>query len=331
MRGNKLMQNEYVTLVVPCYNVAKTLQMFLDSVFQQTYPYIQIILINDGSTDQTEEILIRNKSKFEGRGIHYTYVYQDNAGLGAAINTGLKYIEGDYLCWADPDDFLMETSIEKRVKILRTHPDYGAVSSDAYYYREDDLNCPIGRASDGLEHCFEPNQFEYLLIEKSLFCPGCHMLRMSAFDQVNPRREIYPARRGQNWQLLLPVYYNYKRYYLDEPLYGYVVYSQSMSRGDTSEEKVMQRWKEHETIIIETLKNMELSQTEREKYVHLIKTRYAKKRFYTAIDYKDKKRISKEYQYIEDMKESSKEIRKLYFRNKFLICKVILKLQEKIV
>ena len=51
------MLKEYVSLIVPCYNVAKTLQSCLDSVLQQTYTYIQLILVNDGSTDNTEEII----------------------------------------------------------------------------------------------------------------------------------------------------------------------------------------------------------------------------------------------------------------------------------
>ena len=85
-----------------------------------------------------------------------------------------------------------------------------------------------------MENCFDEKQFEYLLNEKSIFCTGCHMIRVSALKEVNPKFEIYPARRGQNWQLLLPIYYKYKRFFLDEPLYGYVIYAQSMSQGDVT-------------------------------------------------------------------------------------------------
>ena len=317
------MLKEYVSLIVPCYNVAKTLQSFLDSVLQQTYTYIQLILVNDGSTDNTEEIIKKNIDRFREKGICVVYIYQENAGLGAAINAGLKYIDGDYLCWADPDDFFMPNSFEKRVETLTANPDCGVVTSDAYFYRADDLIHPVRKASDGLIHSQEANQFEYLLNEESIFCAGCHMVRRCAFDDVNPVHEIYPARRGQNWQILLPVYYRYPRYFLDEPLYGYVLYPQSMSIGDTTEEKVMMRWDEHETILLETLQGIQMSSAEREKYQHMVKTRYAKKRFYSAIDFRDKKTITKQYQILCGLQENTADIQKLFFRSRNIMCKVI--------
>lgn len=170
------MSDKKVTIIVPCYNVAKTLPRFLDSVLKQTYQNIQLIAVNDGSTDDTEKILKKYSKKFLQRNMEFLYLFQENQGLGGAINTGLKYIKGDFLCWADPDDFYMETSIEERVKILVEYTEYDIVSSDAYYFNEDNLNMPIQRATDGLEHKYETDQFEYLIFEKSHFCPGCHML-----------------------------------------------------------------------------------------------------------------------------------------------------------
>ena len=246
------MYSKKVTIIVPCYNVAETLPRFLESVLRQTYRNIQLIAVDDGSTDNTAEILKKYREKFLQENMDFLYIYQENQGLGGAINTGLKHIDGDYLCWADPDDFYMETSVEERLKILEAHKEYDIVSSDAYYYNSDDLTTPVKKATDGLIHKNEPEQFEYLLFEKSHFCSGCHMLRMSAFDKVNPKHEIYPARRGQNWQMLLPMYYCYKRYFLDKPLYGYIIYSNSMSQGDNSEEKVLERINEHEKILEET-------------------------------------------------------------------------------
>ena len=282
-----------VSLIVPCYNVANTLSRFLDSVMEQTYKNIQVIAVNDGSTDNTEDILKEYQQFFLQRGMLFDYIYQDNQGLGAAINTGLKYIKGEYLCWADPDDFFEKTSIQERLEILESNKEFDIVSSDANYYKFDNLKSPIQRATDGLIHKYDPNQFEYLLAEKSHFCPGCHMLRMSAFDKVNPTHEIYPAKRGQNWQLLLPMYYKYHRYYLDKPLYNYIVYPNSMSRGDIDLVSVVSRLNEHEIILIETIKKIDMEADEKRKYLNLVKIRYAKKRFYAAIDYKSKVDLKK--------------------------------------
>ena len=322
------MKEEYVSLIVPCYNVAKTLQAFIDSVLQQTYPYIQIIAVNDGSTDQTEAIWKFNTDAFQARNILFTYVNQENAGLGAAINTGLKHIDGEYLCWADPDDFYMPDSFEKRVNALSEHPDCGVVTSDANYYRADDLTHSISKASDGMIHSSEPMQFEYLLKEQSIFCPGCHMVRMSAFDDVNPEHDIYPARRGQNWQMLLPIYYKYPRFFISEPLYGYVIYPKSMSQGDANLEQHLMRLDEHETIILETLKRMQIDDSTRKKYLHDVSVYFSKKRFHASVDFRDKKQMAVQYEALCQLHADTDDIRKRYIRNRNLFNKIIGKIED---
>ncbi len=319
-----------VSIIIPCYNVANTLSRFLDSVMEQTYQNIQVIAVNDGSTDDTESILKKYQQCFLQKGMVFDYIYQDNQGLGAAINTGLKYIKGDYLCWADPDDFFVETSIQERIEILEKNDEFDIVSSDAYYYKFNDLKNPVQRATDGLIHKDDPNQFEYLLFEQSHFCSGCHMLRMSSFDKVNPNREIYPAKHGQNWQLLLPMYYRYRRYYLDKPLYSYILYPNSMSRGDSNLTSVISRLDEHETILMETIKNIKMSDEEQKKYLSLIMERYAKKKFYAAIDYRSKRDLKKYFLELKSLSALDADIYIHYFRNKYLILKVLFKSIDKV-
>ena len=320
------MGKELISIIAPCYNVADTLERYLESILNQTYKHIEVIAVDDGSTDDTAKILERYCAVFAANRMTLKYLYEDNAGLGSAINTGLKYVTGDYLCWSDPDDFYFPTSMEKRLQAFHMHPECAVVSSDAYVYRSNDLEHPVKREAARFVNRQEPNQFELLLREESHFCAGCHMVRMAEFEKVNPNREIYPARRGQNWQMLLPVYYRYPRYFLDEPLYGYVLYPQSMSTGDVTEEKVMMRWDEHETILFETLQRIQMSSAERETYRHMILTRYAQKRFYSAIDFRDKKTMTEQYQLLCSLRENTKDIQRLFFRNRNVLCKAVGKL-----
>ena len=322
------MEKELISIITPCYNVASTLEQYLKSILNQTYNNIEVIAVDDGSTDDTAKILKRYISIFAENKMTLKYIYEDNAGLGAAINNGLKYVEGDYLCWSDPDDFYFPTSMEKRLREFHKHPECAVVSSDAYVYHSNDLKHPFKREAARFICRQESNQFELLLKEESHFCAGCHMIRMADFEKVNPKREIYQAKRGQNWQLLLPVYYKFKRYYLDEPLYAYVVYPNSMSSGDMTEEKEMNRWGEHEEIIRQTLCRIPLTENEIEKYDNEITIRYAKKRFFTAIDYRDKKMIKEQYMILKDCQENTDEIRALYLRNYYLILKLFYKIKE---
>ena len=324
----RVMTQEIISIIVPCYNVENTLPRFLESIVNQTYKNIEIIAVDDGSTDNTAKILKNYIHILGSKKIVLKYIYEENAGLGAAINTGLKYVTGDYLCWSDPDDFYFPTSMEKRLNAFYDHPDCSVVSSDAYVFYSDNLKKPLKREAERFDKRHEKNQFELLLNEESHFCAGCHMVKMKDFDKVNPNREIYPARRGQNWQLLLPVYYKFKRYYLDEPLYAYVVYTDSMSNGDNTEDKEMNRWAEHEEIIRQTLQRIPLTNEELEKYDKEVTIRYAKKRFFTAIDYRDKKEIRQQYVILKEYQENSNEIRNIYLRNYYLAWKVFFKIWD---
>ncbi|MDD6222457.1 MAG: glycosyltransferase family 2 protein [Lachnospiraceae bacterium] len=320
------MSNALVTIIVPCYNMSKTLPRYFNSVLNQSYKNIQVLAIDDGSVDNTREIILKYQPLFCEEGMELKYIYQQNEGLGAAINTGLKYIAGEFLCWSDPDDFYFPESIKKRIEILQDNPEYGVVSSDAYVYYADDLIHPIKREAARFEHRFEKNQFEYLLYEQSHFCAGCHMIRMSAFNDVNPEHEIYPAKRGQNWQLLLPVYYKYSRYYLDEPLYAYIVSPNSMSKGDITERRELARWDEHEKIIEETLGSMQISKEKKDNYLKSIAMRYAKKRFYTAIDYRDFKLLKTQYSILKINGALDQELINRYRQNHSILSKILYKI-----
>ncbi|NTW98357.1 MAG: glycosyltransferase family 2 protein, partial [Geobacteraceae bacterium] len=210
-----------VSIITPCYNGDKYLYRFFDSILAQTYRNIELIFVNDGSTDKTEEVALSYKDRLESSGVRLVYIYQDNKGLAGAINAGLANMSGKYFCWPDSDDYFEATSIEKRVCVLENFTDYAVVTSDAYIRDIDSMEEPIGVVSNNNSNRFLSNQFEFLIIGESIFCSGCHMMRADVFRDTHPDGQIYNARRGQNWQMLLPVYYKHKRYFLDEPLYNY--------------------------------------------------------------------------------------------------------------
>lgn len=218
-----------VSILIPCYNGAMTLHRAMEGLLSQTYQPIELVFINDGSTDNTEQVFQSYLPRFAEKGIQVQYVAQENRGLGGAIDAGLKVFRGAYLGWADADDILLPESVARRVAFLETHPDFSSVSSDAVIVDETNMEAEIGRASDGLDAIEQEDQFTLLLQKKSIFCAGCHLIRTSDFLAVNPHRSIYPSPHGQNWQLLLPIYYKRKHGFLKEPLYKYVVSDHNMT------------------------------------------------------------------------------------------------------
>lgn len=306
-----------VSIITPCYNVEKYIGRYLESVLNQTYQNIELILINDGSNDNTEKVIHSYVSKFEKSNISLKYVYQENTGLGGAINHGLQLFSGDYLCWPDPDDYLTKDSIEKKVHFLEENQEYAVVTSNAYIFDESNLKKPIGIIANNRER-FDTYQFEHLINERSIFCPGCHMIRTSHFLKVNPQKQIYPAKRGQNWQMLLPLYYHYKRGFIDEPLYNYVIYSNSMSRGDNTLEKNMYRLSEHENILINTLNQINMNESDRIKYLNYVSlNRYPRKKLYIAWKYKNLQLFESNYNILKQNNNLNLRDRILFLRMNF--------------
>lgn len=106
----------HVSIIIPCYNAAAFINRSLDSALNQTYPDIEIICIDDGSTDGTDVILDRYMKEHPGKIRVFTQV---NAGATKARNEGMKHATGAYLQFLDADDELLPTKIEEQMKLVR--------------------------------------------------------------------------------------------------------------------------------------------------------------------------------------------------------------------
>ena len=109
-----------VSVIIPCFNHGKYLPIAISSVRSQTHDHWEIIVVNDGSTDNTAEIVKEYPD--------VKYVFQENEGLSAARNAGIKVSSGKYLLFLDADDYLYENGISDNVVILEKHPSVAFVS-----------------------------------------------------------------------------------------------------------------------------------------------------------------------------------------------------------
>ena len=105
-----------VSIIVPCYNGQKFITRCFNSILNQSYKQIEVILVNDGSTDKSEEIISEYKNKFIEQGMKFNYIYKENGGPSSAINEGLKYVNGEYLTLLDIDDYIMRDAIKLKVE-----------------------------------------------------------------------------------------------------------------------------------------------------------------------------------------------------------------------
>ena len=98
--------NPLVSIITPAYNAGGYLDSFFLSVLEQDYDNYEMIIVNDGSTDDTEDKILSYKKLFECRGIRFVYLNQENGGQARALNLAFPHIRGEYFIWPDYDDVL---------------------------------------------------------------------------------------------------------------------------------------------------------------------------------------------------------------------------------
>src|SRR5882762_3527509 len=101
-----------VSVIVPAYNAARYLRAAIDSVVSQTYADWELILIDDGSTDETRSVV---HSYVATLGMKLRYVYQSNRGLPAARNTGIQWAQGEFIAILDADDVWLPARLARGV------------------------------------------------------------------------------------------------------------------------------------------------------------------------------------------------------------------------
>jgi glycosyltransferase involved in cell wall biosynthesis len=124
--------NPLVSIIIPAYNSEEWIAYTLQSAIAQTWPHKEIIVVNDGSTDRTADVVRRYTSK----GV--TLVNRENGGLSAAQNSGFQHCHGDYIQWLDSDDLLAPDKIERQLAALRAGDGKQVVLSSPwahFYYR----------------------------------------------------------------------------------------------------------------------------------------------------------------------------------------------------
>jgi glycosyltransferase involved in cell wall biosynthesis len=201
-----------VSIIIPTYNRSNLLRLTIESVLAQTYPNIEIIVVDDDSTDDTAAVI----EQYAGRVI---YIKQANQGASVARNTGFQAASGEYINFLDDDDLLMPTKIERQVQVLDSHPEIGLVHCGYYHIDADgkplDKVCmlPAGEVLKELvQYCF-------LLIHTPL-------IRHQCLDQVGLFDDELDCH--EDWDLWLRIAQaGYQFACVQEPLCAYRVQQDS--------------------------------------------------------------------------------------------------------
>lgn len=141
-----------VTVIIPTYNRAQYLVASLESVLSQTHRPAQVIVVNDGSTDQTEEVLAPYRERI-------IYLATENRGKPSAINAALPLVEGKYLWVFDDDDIACEDTLARHVNFLESRPDVGFSFGGTYWFEHDRNGEPLEITGENPVRPFDDDEY----------------------------------------------------------------------------------------------------------------------------------------------------------------------------
>jgi glycosyltransferase involved in cell wall biosynthesis len=120
-----------ISVIIPCYNYGHLIADTIDSVLHQSYADVEIIVIDDGSTDSTKEVLSHYTAKYS----QVKYYKYENAGLGTARNRGLEKVTGQYIQFLDADDLIEPEKFEVQLRLFEDNPEADVVYGSVRYFK----------------------------------------------------------------------------------------------------------------------------------------------------------------------------------------------------
>ena len=205
-------------MVIPCYNQAHFLSEAIQSVLSQSYPDFEVIVVDDGSTDDTAEVA----SGYAAANRRVRLIRQENRGLAGARNRGLAESRGEYVVFLDSDDRLVEEALEVGVRELASHPECAFVSG---HYR------PISADGDPYavprQARIEEDHYLALLRDNYISMPASVMYRRWVFEEVEGFDGSVDA--AADWDLYLRVARRFPVYHHGEVVADYRWHGSNMT------------------------------------------------------------------------------------------------------
>ena len=210
-------------MIVPAYNAEQFLDETLESVLSQTYENWECIIVNDGSTDNTESIAKR----WCKRDARFRYFYKENGGLSSARNLGIKYSNAEYIAFLDADDILTPDSLEVRINVL-IEQNVDLVATKLQHFTDKLHKVSKNNARQDVLYYAKEGLTQLMAFNK--VTPSTVLCKKSVMDEVGGFTWHKKAEDLHCWLKVL--FAGYKIYRIDETLLLYRLVENSMSSTD---------------------------------------------------------------------------------------------------
>ena len=204
-----------VSVVIPTYNHAHFVGAAIQSVLNQTYREFEIIVVDDGSTDDTRSIVAQFRDQVR-------YIWQENQGLSAARNSGIRAANGEFIALLDADDMYEPAFLSKLISQLEANPDGDAVYCG--YQFVDATNNPLPHIE---KRVVPPDQLYDVLLNGNFMAPECMLVRKRCYTEGQLFDEA--LRACEDWDMWLWISKQYKVLGTSDVLTRHRILSGSMS------------------------------------------------------------------------------------------------------
>lgn len=216
------MERDLVSVIIPTFNRSNYLQIAIESVLNQTYPSVELIVVDDGSTDGTRELL---QQKYSDRII---YLWQENQGESAARNKGLSIAKGKYVAFLDSDDFWEPFKLELQVQRIINEPFETVAGVFSSVWLVDEAGYKTSKRPFGRIKSKEDLSFENFLSKVPIYAaPSNLLLRASSIKCIGGFDTS--IQYGEDQDFLLRLKSKFEFAYIDTPLVFYRIHGNNQS------------------------------------------------------------------------------------------------------
>ena len=210
----------FFSIVIPLYNKEKYILDALQSVLNQTFENYEVIVVEDASTDKSQEVISTLKSK------KVTVIKHDtNKGLSASRNTGIKNAKSNYIAFLDADDFWKDNYLEELFLLINSYPKAKLFATNyEELYQNDTILLPSNNSKNLEEKTIIHNFFEISLAQP-LYCPSSFCVEKSVFETIGFYNES--IRFGEDVDFNIRANLSYQLAYTKKPLVRYTMLSEN--------------------------------------------------------------------------------------------------------
>lgn len=214
---NRILTSPAVSVVIAAYNASRWIAKTLDSVLAQTFRDFEVVVVDDGSTDETPNVIA-------GYGTKVRYLHKENGGAASARNVGIRAARGSYIAFLDADDLWLSEKLQLQMQLFSKYPALAWVYSDAEVFEGQSVLYKVSQRSK----LHAGDILRPLLLQDFIPSPT-PLIRREVFDTVGYFDESPLLRIGEDWNMWLRIAAKYHVEFVDQPLARIRTHATSMT------------------------------------------------------------------------------------------------------